>query len=124
MVNPAANRHGKGTLGCLVWVLVLIVVGYVGTQFGRPWFRYRQFQDEMKTVAEFAQTITDSAMRGRIMATADSLELPVAAKRNLRVRRETNPRRLVIESEYADTIRLPFIGEKILTFKPQVQEAL
>jgi hypothetical protein len=111
-------------MGCMIWIVLLAAAGYLGLQFGRPYFRSQQFREEMKKVAEFAQNISDSAMRVRVNAVADSLGLPVAAKRNLRITRIRRPPHLVIESEYADTVRLPFIGMKILTFKPQVQEPL
>lgn len=123
MVNPAANRRGRGLLGCLFPLVLLVGFIYVAVQFGRPWFAYRQYQDEMRSVAGLSQLLTDSAMTHRIRARADSLDLPASAKR-LSIRRLPDPPRLEIRAEYEQTVRLPIIGEKVITFKPSAVEPI
>lgn len=123
MVNPGANRRGRGLLGCLFPIVLLVGFIYVAVQFGRPWFAYRQYKDEMNSVAELSDILTDSAMTQRIRARADSLRLPPSAKR-LSIRRLPDPPRLEIRSEYQQTVKLPILGEKVITFKPSAVEPI
>lgn len=123
MVNPAGNRRGRGLLGCLFPIVLLVAFIWVGIQFGRPWFAYRQYQDEIRTVARLNETLTDSAMTVRIHARADSLDLPREAKR-LSIRRLPDPARLEIRAEYQQTVKLPIVGDKVITFKPNAVEPL
>jgi hypothetical protein len=123
MVNPAGNRRGRGLLGCLFPIVLLVGFIYVGIQFGRPWFAYRQYQDEMRSVAKQSEVLSDSAMTHRIRARADSLRLPPESKR-LSIRRLPDPPRLEIRSEYTQTVKLPILGEKVITFKPNAVEPI
>jgi hypothetical protein len=110
-------------LGCLFPIVLLVAFIYVAEQLGRPWFAYRQFQDEMRSVAQLNEVLADTAMTRRISARADSLRLPQEAKR-LSIRRLPDPPRLEIRSEYRQTVKLPLLGEKIITFKPSAVEPL
>jgi hypothetical protein len=124
MVRPAANRRGRGTLGCLVPLVLLGLLLFVGIKFGRPWFAYQQFRDEMSSVAKFATTLSDSAMRARLMARADSLRLPTEAKDRLQFTRLGDPPRIHIETEYSATVVLPLLGPKVLHFRPTAEASL
>jgi hypothetical protein len=124
MVTRPHNRRGKSTLGCLFTVLLLAAGGYVGLQFARPWFASKQYRDEMRNVGSFAQTSNDAVLRAAILARADSLDLPPAAKRNLKIQRLSKPPHLLIESEYEYTVTLPFLGSRVMTLHPHVQIAL
>lgn len=123
MVNSLRNRHGKGMIGCLLPIVLLVAFIYVGVLFGRPWFAYQQYRDEMKTVVGMHQTHSDTAMRNRITARADSLRLPAAAK-NLTFRRLPDPPRLEVSAEYQQVVKVPLLGPKTLTFKPVATEPL
>lgn len=123
MVNPAGNRRGRGLLGCLFPLVLLVAFIWVAVQFGRPWFAYRQYQDEIRSVARLNETLSDSAMTRRILARADSLGLPSEAKR-LSIRRLPDPPRLEIRAEYQQTVKLPLVGDQVLTFKPNAVEPL
>lgn len=118
------RRLGGSKFGCLGTLVVLVLLIYVGVLFGRPWFRYQRWNDEMRTVAGFASAMPDSAMRARLEAQADSLRLPAAAKRKLSLKRLPNPPRMEIRSEYSETVMIPFLGETVLTFKPFGESSL
>lgn len=124
MVNPAANRRGRGLLGCLIPLALIGIVIYVAVQFGRPWFANQQLRDEMRSAAQIATTLTDPAIRARIVARADSLGLPAAVRRNLRITRLANPERIVIESSYSVEVELPVVGPRTMEFKPRAEEPL
>ncbi|HET9066832.1 MAG TPA: hypothetical protein VFN22_13510 [Gemmatimonadales bacterium] len=125
MVKPHPDRRlGASKFGCLGTLAVLVLLLYVGILFGRPWFRYQRWNDEIRTVAGFASAMPDSAMRARLESQADSLSLPPAAKRKLTLKRLPNPPRMEIRSEYSETVTIPFLGEKVLTFKPFGESSL
>ncbi|MEO8478401.1 MAG: hypothetical protein ABI542_02115 [Gemmatimonadota bacterium] len=121
---PRDPRLGGSKFGCLGTLAVLVLLLYVGILFGRPWFRYQRWNDEIRTVAGFASAMPDSAMRARLESQADSLRLPPAAKRKLTLDRLPNPPRMEIRSEYTETVTIPFLGEKVLTFKPFGESSL
>ena len=124
MVNPAANRRGRGMFGCLAPLVLLALLLFLGIKFGRPWFADEQFQDEIRSTAKFASTLSDSAMRARIVARADSLHLPKAARANLRINRLTDPSRVLIETHYDIEVVLPFLDPVKLTFRVHAEDAL
>lgn len=124
MVTPPAGRRGEGKFGCLVPLAILGLLLYAGILFGRPWFRYQQWRDEIHTVAGFAEALPDSAMRARIEARADSLRLPPAAKKRLTIQRLPNPPRVEIRSTYTETVHIPWYGDKVLTFTPFAESPL
>lgn len=122
MVSPS-RRRGAGSFGCLLTIAVLLCIGYLGVAFGRPYFRYRQFKDEMDSAARFAGILDDAAIQKRVVARADSLGLPPQAKR-ISVRRLDNPARIVIEARYSETVRLPLLEPKVLQFAPRSEAGL
>ena len=124
MVNPATNRRGGSRFGCLFPLVLLVLLCYLGLKFGRPWFANEQFQDEIASAAKFATTLSDSAMRVRINARADSLRLPKAARGNLRITRLLDPQRILIETEYEQVIVLPFLDPVVMKFHPKAEEGL
>lgn len=124
MVNPAANRRGRGMLGCLFPLVLLALFLYLGVKFGRPWFANQQFQDEMRSAAKFADTLSDSAIHARIVARADSLRLPAEARNGLRLTRLGGPPRILIETRYTVTVELPVVGPRVMQFEPRVEEPL
>jgi hypothetical protein len=109
-------RRGTSRLGCLVSVLLVVTIGYFGLNIGEVYLRFYRLRDAMEQEARFAQTRTDDAIRLRLAALADSIGLPEEAARVTIVR---NANRIVISSDYSETIELPlFVRE--LKFTPQV----
>jgi hypothetical protein len=117
------SSRGSGTVGCLAWIALGATLIFLAVQFGKPWFRYQQFQDVMKSSARYAVTLPDSVIRSRLVSVADSLALPKEAKR-LTIRRTSAPARIVISSQYSEQVKLPVIGAVMLRFKPRAEEAL
>jgi hypothetical protein len=75
------TRRGAGRVGCLVMLLIIAVIGYVGSNVGEAYFNFYRYQDRMKSEADFAVNNTDAAMKMRIAAFADSLGLPDPASK-------------------------------------------
>lgn len=115
------DRRGMGRLGCLVWILLLSIVAYLGVHFGEPWFAYQQYKDEMKTAAAFAEALPDQEIRRRIQVRADSLNLPVAART---VTIERTDSRITISSSYETVVHIIWYGPVTLKFAPKIQGPL
>ncbi len=110
------TRTGASRLGCLVFLLILVAVGYFGFNVGEVYFRYYRFRDAMEQEVHFADTREDSAIVRRLAALADSLGLPDEAGR-IGIQRRNN--RVTISARYSETVELPlFVRE--LHFEPQV----
>ncbi len=108
-------------MGCLLWILLLAIAAYFGNLFGRPWFRYYQYKDEMATAASYGTVLSDAEIRRRVQVRADSLMLPLEA-RQISIQRL--PDRVVISSAYEEVIPVPLRRPVILRFRPRVEAAL
>lgn len=73
------SRRGSSMLGCLVWVVLIGIVGYVGAHVGEPYYRYYRFRDAVSQRVRFASVHKDAAIQSDIWAAADSLGLPEQA---------------------------------------------
>lgn len=124
MVSLLRDRAGKGGIGCLGTIVVFVLVIYFGSRFIPPWVRYEQFRDEMRSNAQFATTLTDSVIRLRLVAQADTLGLPSEAMRIVIRRRVGRPSTISISAEYTERVDLPILGIKLLHFKPKAEETL
>lgn len=113
------NREGKVSLGCLFVLLLLSATSYFAWNVGEVYLRFYQYQDSMKQEARFAARNPDIVIRTRLLAKADSLELPEAARR-IRIRRTKHT--VFIWAEYTETVELPiFVRE--LEFYPHAERA-
>lgn len=99
-----APRRGAVLGGCLSWVVVLGVLGYVTVHVGRPYYRFYRFKDAVEQQARFAQARTDDAIERDIWAAADSLGLPESAY-HVRIVRDAWS--IHITDQYDDSWSLP-----------------
>ncbi len=94
------SRPASTTIGCLTWLLVLAIVGYVASQVGQPYFRYYRYRDAIAQRVRFATLRSDSAIRAEIWTAADSIGLPEQAY-HLRFQRDTSM--LHVSGSYDDS---------------------
>lgn len=123
MVTHLDRRRGNSRFGCTVLLLVFLAVVYAGFTLGRPWLRYQQYRDEMRTNARFAVTLPDSVIRARLLERADSLRMPKEARRIV-IQRTSSPDMIRISADYDEYVDLLFVGRKKLHFHPSVEEPL
>lgn len=110
MVKRWGSEAGKARLGCLLVLLVLAVAAYYGVQYFEVQFRYFQIQDEVKTAASYATTLSNDEIRRRLVAKSDSLGLPLG-RRQWDIRRSTVfPMEIVISAEYDDSVVIELPG--------------
>jgi hypothetical protein len=112
-------REGLSRLGCLVSVLLLAIIAFVGREAGGVYWNYYRYSDALEQEARYGASRTDDEIRRRLVALADSLGLPAEANLRLEVRRSGN--RLTIETAYTDRIELPFY-ERDVRFRPRAEQ--
>ncbi len=118
MVRAWRDESGKGRLGCLVVILLVVLVVYVVKDFGTVYWRYYQIQDEVKAQASFAPGLTDQAIRDRLVALSDTLGIPLGPKQ-WHIKRAHGA--ITISGTYADSVILALPGYRRvfhITFTP------
>lgn len=108
-------RAGKGTLGCLFSIMLVIAIGYFGVNVGRPYWNFYQFRDRMQQEARFAAKRSDITIQRRLSSYADSLGLPENAQR-IQVRRRQGT--IEIWAEYYEIVELPGVAREFY-FEPR-----
>ncbi len=109
MVTPWRDESGKGRLGCLFLVMLVVFLIYVGKDFGAVYFRYFEINDEVKTQAEFAPALTDAAIRDRLVARSDELDIPIGPKQWV-ITRTRSPSEISISATYTDSVVVDLPG--------------
>lgn len=110
MVSRLRVRPGKGTLGCLFSIFIVIAIGYFGFNAGQPFWLNYKYEDRMKQEAQFAAKRGDITIQRRLRDYADSLGLPEAAQR-VRVRRRAGT--IEIWTEYYVNIEFPGVVREV-----------
>mgnify|MGYP003322028740 CR=1 FL=1 len=108
-------RAGKGTLGCLLSIFLVLAIGYFGVNIGRPFWNYYQYRDRMQQEARFASKRSNPTIQKRLKDFADSLGLPENAN-VVKIRRRTGT--IEIWAEYYELIELPGIVKEFY-FEPR-----
>ena len=126
MVRERQSEAGKVKLGCLFSLFLVVASVYYGIKFFEVRFRFFQMQDEVRTQATFAPTMSDDVIRRRLVARADTLGLPLGPKQ-WEIRRSREPREIRIHAVYEDSVLLELPGyTKVFrfTFEPQARVPL
>jgi hypothetical protein len=114
-------RRGATRLGCILPLALVAAAVYFAIDFGQVYFRAYQFKDAMTSEANFATTLSDDAITRRLVALADSLQLPPGAELITIVR---SPRSITISSDYDEIIKLPMKKEQVIHFHPEASASL
>ena len=103
-------RRGLSSLGCLVMLLLIAVVGYFGIGVGEKYMQFYQYQDAMRQEVKFAAHNSDALILRHLRERADSLGLPEAAGE---VTLQRDGRHIEIESEYYVPLELPLYVKEV-----------
>lgn len=122
MVTLASNRRGTSTMGCLVTLLLFSVALYYGVHIGEVYWRFYQYQEEMRSQARLAPGIPDGVILRRLLTKVDELDLPPEAQK-ISIKRTARPRQIAIEAEYAEEVELPFFRHTF-HLRPRAVEGL
>lgn len=113
-------RRGASSVGCLFWLMIVVAVIYFGVNVGEIYWRYYEYQDDMRQEVRFAPNSTNDKILARLRARADSLGLPEDA-RDIGLRR--TQKSISIEAEYYERIELPMYARDVL-FHPHAEGPL
>lgn len=105
-----SRRRGRGSLGCLVALMLVATVLYFGVGIGEHYFRFYQYQDAMRQEVKFAAHNSDALILRHLRERADSLGLPEAAGE---VNLQRDGRHIEMESEYYVLIEIPLYVKEV-----------
>jgi hypothetical protein len=115
-----ARRRGASSMGCLFRLLIVAAVIYFGVNIGGAYWRFYQFQDDMRQIVAFAPHTSNEAVIAKLRASADSLNLPPEAGQ-ISIRR--NETMLGIEADYYEHVELPMYARDV-HFHPHAEGPL
>jgi hypothetical protein len=115
VVAPWTGEGGKIRLGCLFVILVVALAIYVGKDFGLVFWKYYQLQDQVKTQVSFAPGLTDQAIRDRLVAQCDTLDIPLGPK-EWQITRTRDPGEITISATYRDSVVVDLPGFRRVFF--------
>jgi hypothetical protein len=118
------RRRGASSAGCLLSLLIFVAVLYYGVNIGEVFFRYYRLLDEIETQSRLAPGIDDGTIRRRIQSAVEEIGVPDSAgNRQLLIRRTAQPREIVIETRYSESVSLPFFNHAF-KFHPRAAQPL
>jgi hypothetical protein len=94
---------------------------YFGYPAAEAYFRFYKYKDAMGQEARFASTQSDEHINRRLVALADSLQMPAGAEQ-ITIERSANS--ITISADYDEVIPLPFDKERVIHFRPSVRSRL
>lgn len=97
------SARGAGNIGCLLWLVVIVLVGHVLWKVVPVKVRTSTFYDSMQEQASFGSIKSLQAIEWEILRRAEDLRLPVT-KENLKITRLRNA--VIVEAHYTITIEL------------------
>ncbi len=124
MVGARRGEEGKGRLGCLFVLFVIVSAVYVLRDLPGVYLKYYQMQDEVSSQASFAPALTDAAIRQRLVARADTLDVPLGPKQWI-IRR--GKQSILIEGSYEDSVAVEVLTWRHVFhfhFEPHAQSEL
>lgn len=104
------QRRGTTVLGCLFSLLIVAAIVYFGVNIGRVYWRFYQFQDDMRQEVRFASQRTNEQILAHLKASADSLGLPEGATK-ISIRR--TDKGISLESQYYENIEFPMYVREV-----------
>ena len=107
MVN---QRRGASALGCLFSLFIVAAIVYFGVNIGEVYWRFYQYQDDMRQEVRFASQRTNDQILAHLRASADSLGLPEDAAK-ISIRR--TDKSIAIESDYYENIEVPMYVREV-----------
>lgn len=99
------SARGAGNIGCVLWVVVIVLVGHVLWKVVPVKIRTSTFYDSMQEQASFGSIKSVQAIEWEVLRRAEELRIPVT-KENLKVTRARNA--VTVEAHY--TITVEFFG--------------
>ena len=121
MTRTRGNR-GAANVGCIIWLIILSLVGYVLYKVVPVKIATSEFYDTMQEQTAFGSIKDQKFIEYEILKKADELNLPIK-KENLKITKTSNA--MTVEAHYVITIDF-FNGayKYVWKFDPVVQRPL
>jgi hypothetical protein len=104
MMHRTAER-GEGNLGCILWAVVAVVVGYIAWTMVPVKIASAQLADFMEEQAKFAENRSPQRIEKSILSKARKLDIPLDPAK-LKVERKGDY--IYMDAEY--TVPVEFVG--------------
>lgn len=104
------RRRGASSLGCLFSLLIVAAAIYFGVNVGEAYWRFYEFQDDMRQEVTLRAHSQNDAILTRLRAAADSLGLPDDAS-DISITRADKT--ITVEADYAELVEMPMIVRSI-----------
>ena len=114
------QRRGASALGCLFSLVIIAALVYFGVNIGRVYWRFYEYQDDMRQEVRFASQRTNDQILTHLKASADSLGLPPDASK-ISIRRDDQ--RIAVEAEYYESVEVPMYVREF-HFHPHAEGSL
>jgi hypothetical protein len=101
------GRRGTSVSGCLVSLVLLGIAAWYGGRIGLMYWRQYEILDEMKVGARHASGLPDATIRNRLDARVLDVFGPGRTMR-FTIVRPRGRQSVVIETQYRDSVDLPF----------------
>ena len=101
-------------------LLLFAAAVYYGVHIGKVYLRYYELLDGMRTQARLAPSLPDDVIYRRLTGQADSL---LGRSPRFRITRGGHPNRILIETEYTDSVDLPLFKHGFV-LRPRAEERL
>jgi len=121
-MRRSRSNRGAANFGCIVWLVIVCLVGYVLWKVVPVKIASSEFYDAMHEQAAFGSIKDPKLIEYEILKKADELKIPVK-KDNLKIQRSHES--ITVEAHY--TITIDFFGRAykyVWQFDPVVQRPL
>jgi hypothetical protein len=111
-------RSRAGFIKPLLTIIILVLAGYVGIEFGIPYYRYSSFKSEATAIARLELGSVDKT-RTQIYQAAQELKLPIEEK-DIVVTRKLHTVR--VQTSWSSTVDIFGLYQKTLDFTIDLEE--
>ncbi len=114
-------RHLRGRDGFikpLLTIILLVIAGYVGLEFGLHYYRHSAFKSEAKAIARLELGNVEKT-RAQIYNAAQELKIPIEEKDIILTRKANTVR---VRTSWSTTVDIFGLYQKTLNFNVDVEE--
>ncbi len=111
-------QNRDGFIKPVLIIAILLCAGYVGLQFGMPYYRYSAFESETKAIARLELGAVEKT-RAQVYIAAQDFKIPIEEK-DIIVNRKLHTTQ--VQTSWSTTVDIFGIYQKTLNFRIEVEE--
>ncbi len=101
------NEKGMSTIKLWIWLVLVILVVYMGIKLLPMYIDFERMKDEMSIKASLAQVLKDDEIRSALAAKAKELELPLDDN-DFIILRDDEHHHMTIKADWDIEVHFPF----------------